>query len=148
MQLLFGLVLTMLSAISIAVAGEPWEKALAGPLVKIVSGQMIYEEYELCRSSADEAPEDSQSIQVKTRGVAPAGSFISRDYFVALVAVLAASQQQEMADNCKSLGSPIGKADVEISIQMTKDGFQVEYKNARTGQSNAVTSRWQDIFAD
>ena len=36
-----------------AAAAEPWQQELAGPLVKIAAGQMIFEEFELCAIPAD-----------------------------------------------------------------------------------------------
>ncbi len=131
-----------------AAAAEPWQQELAGPLVKIAAGQMIFEEFELCAIPAYAETGETRSIQVKTRGEAPAGAFISRDYFVALMAVLSADASEQVEVDCKPLASLIGKPDVENTVRMTKDGFQFESRDNRTGQSETVTTRWQDLFAE
>lgn len=46
--------------------------------------------------------------------------------------------------------SPIGKPHVASTLRLTKEGFQVEVevKSIRTGQNNALTSRWREVFSD
>lgn len=141
-----ALVLLLVSGTAMAV--EPWQKELARSLVKVEPGRMIFEEVELCTVPADAGTADSRSLQVRTRGEAPAGTFISRDYFVALMAVMVGSIDEDEELDCKPLASPIGNPDVEIAVRMTKDGVQVESKDNRTGQSDTVTNRWQDLVAE
>ncbi|MDP2325590.1 MAG: hypothetical protein Q8N51_16395 [Gammaproteobacteria bacterium] len=132
-----------------ASADDNWKKELAGPLVTISGGKMIFQEFELCTVTPTAPGSEPLTVQVKTRSEAPAGTFISRDNFIALTAMVSVLQTAALGDdNCKTLSAPIGDPDLTIDIHMTKEGFQVASEYVRTGQKNSVTTRWQNLFAE
>lgn len=132
-----------------ASAEDNWRKELAGPLVIIAGGKMIFQEFELCAVTSTAPGSEPLTVQVKTRSEAPAGTFISRDNFIAITAIVSASLTAEFGnDNCKTLNAPIGDPDLKIDIHMTKEGLQVASEDVRTDQKNSVTTRWQDLFAE
>lgn len=126
-----------------------WKKELARPLVKVVSNQMVYEEFALCTVPPDNNDAEPSAFQMKTRSEAPHGQFISRDYFVAITAMLQTEILGQFGDvDCTPLKSPIGTPDLEIKLVMTQEGMQVETTDTKTGQKNRETLRWDDIFAE
>lgn len=143
--LLLGLQFT---SASLADAGS-WKKELAGPLVTIQNGTMVFDELELCTVPAESPEEEPDSWQVRTRSEAAAGKFISRDYFVALSAMISAEVTTQMGDtSCTNLQQTIGRPDLEIRITMTAEGIQTEVANTRTGGIERNTVRWETLFEE
>ncbi len=110
---------------------------------------MLIETHELCQIPSSRSRQQNQStLQVKTRSEAPQGRLISRDNFVAITTAVAVTVLAQLGGaECKTLKAPIGNADLEISIQMTTEGFQVEYHDTRTGQKSRNTTRWEQLFS-
>jgi hypothetical protein len=149
MRKLTPLIFVATSLFALEAAAQDWKKELASPLVRLAGRKMLIEQHELCAiPSAQKEQLRPSSLQVKTRSEAPQGKFVSRDNFVAITTAVALNVLAQLGGaECKTLKAPIGSADLEISIQMTEEGFQVEYHDTRTGQKSRNTTRWEQLFA-
>jgi hypothetical protein len=148
MRKLTPLILVATSLFALEAAAQEWRKELAEPLVKLTSGKMLIETHELCQIPSSRSRQQKSTLQIKTRSEAPQGRLISRDNFVAITTTVALDVLAQLGGaECKTLKAPIGSADLEISIQMTAEGFQAEYHDTRTGQKSRNTTRWEQLFA-
>ena len=50
--------------------------------------------------------------------------------------------------NCDPLEEPIGQVDVELTMTMTAEGIQFEYKDTAKGTVNRSSSTWKDMYGD
>ena len=51
------------------------------------------------------------------------------------------------AYDSEDLDAPIGRPDLEISIFMTGEGFQVEIRNTITNEVSRITETWESTLA-
>jgi hypothetical protein len=153
-------VLLPLFVFSSVLAAQDHTAELLENAVEIRGDKMVVEEYTLDRI----APSGYQPVQLQVRryAEAPAEGVISRDYFVALSAVLHTMiMQQALAEvydlpastflktyDSKDLEAPIGSPDLEISLFVTADGLQIEVRDNNDGITNRHTSTWSEFFQD
>jgi len=137
------------AALGVALAPSPgsaaeasdWKQVLAKDLVKVQGATMVIEAYEVCTT-------DEASLQLHLRSQAPKDGGISRDNFVAFTVMARLAAESELGEvACKEVEAPIGEVDVRISIHMTREGFRREYRDRRTGETDASTVLWSDVFA-
>ena len=118
---------------------ETWRKELKKDVVEVSKDKMTITEYQVCRIG-------DSSIQVKTYSEASSG-FMSRDNFIAFTAVYSTLIAQNLGEmECKDIGAPIGSADVEILLYMTKDGIKIETQDHSTDTKQSQTLLWSAIF--
>jgi hypothetical protein len=162
-----GVLLTLTGS----VAGAESREDMSRDLVKVRRGQYVFEDYSLCKldarkllaaSAAYNAPQepklDNVTFQVQTTATATADSWISRDYFAAIVGSTLAYQRIGLflaipninvakalsAISCKTLQTPIGTPDTIVKIFMTGDGMQIETTTTATGYVNRQTVEWEE----
>lgn len=126
------------------------QKELTREFVTIQDGKMQMREYGLMLVRG-------KRVQLEWRSDAPANGAISRDFFVAFTTAFQNLMMFELASGGKKvevssigdlyeyeeLESLIGKADVTISITMTKLGYQVEVAGKKTKR---FTQTWKEVF--
>lgn len=134
-----------------------WQKELLEEAVEVREEKMVIEEFGLL--SLPSAPD--AGMQLRLYSEAPAAGVVSRDNFVAMTAMLQTIFFLEFAMSLavnpnveslwdlfdyKELDEPIGKADVEINIYMSKGGLQMEFRDTRTNQTDRSTMTWKEFF--
>lgn len=100
-------------------------------------------------------------FQVKSHMEAPTDGFISRDNFVTFSTEIAFQLRVDFASEfipgltpsealaalqCKQIGSPIGKVDLELDLYMTRDGVQVGIRETNSGESETQTRTWNQML--
>ncbi len=145
------LVPTLLSA-------QDWREKLQSDLVVHRDGKMIIEEYSMERVNLPGY--EPLELQVKFYAEVPHDDTISRDNFVAMSTYLGLSVLQMMLAEAynvsareflegydtEDLDAPIGRPDLEISVFMTGEGFQLEIRNTLTGDVSRVTNTWEETM--
>ena len=153
MRMLFavGLILSIPSILN----AQDWREELAADLVVHIDDKMVIEKYSIERINLPGyAPAE---FQVKFYMETPHDGAISRDNFVAFSAYYGITLLQTMlaegydvspaaflaAYESEDLDAPIGRPDLEISIFMTGEGFQMEIRNTLTNEVSRVTETWE-----
>lgn len=131
-----------------APAQEKWRKELSADVVQTKDGKMTIEKAEIFKT---EEEGESVRLQIKLNAECPESAGISRDNFVAFTVVAYMKFLEGMAGgepyNTETLESLIGKADLEINVYMTKEGFQIQSVNHKNGEKENSTTKWADVFA-
>jgi len=150
MRMVFAVGL-ILSMPSILIAQE-WCEELRADLVVLRDGKMVIEEYSIERINLPGyAPAE---YQVKFYMEAPQDGTISRDFFVGfstyhgitiLQTMLAEGYEVSAAAflaayESEDLDAPIGTPDLEVSIFMTGEEFQMEIRNPTTNETIRLLS--------
>ena len=140
-------------------------------LVKVRRGMYVFEDYSLCKldtrkllaastsyGAPQEPKQESFTFQIQTIAEATADSWISRDYFAAIVGSTLAYQRVGHflhipnidvrkalgALSCKTLETPIGTPDTVVRILITGDGMQIETTTTATGKIDRRTMEWEE----
>ena len=134
-----------------------WQKELLEEAVEVREEKMVIEEFGLL--SIPSAPD--AGMQLRLYSEAPAAGVVSRDNLVAITTVLQTTFLLELAMSLavnpdveslrdlydyKELDEPIGNADLEINIYMSKGGLQMEFRDTRTNQTDRSTMTWKELF--
>lgn len=146
--------LSLTSALLLAAAvflpasqAQDWRKELKADVVTVKDGKMTIERAEIFKT---EEEGESVSLQIKLTAECPESAGISRDNFVAFTMIAYMKYLETVAGgeaySTEALESLIGKPDLEISIDMTKDGFQIRGVNNKSGEKENATTKWADIF--
>lgn len=140
------------------VLAEDGRRALLRDVVQIEDGQLVYDDLAICQLNLP--GKQSPKFQVHSRATAPEKGLISRDRFVAWVtsfenevalawaesgAVLRPSAALR-ALRCEPLEKPIGQVDVEVTMTMTDEGIQLEYKDTAKGTVVRSSNTWKELF--
>ena len=147
----------MLSIPSILIA-QDWREELREDLVVHRDDKMVIESYSMERVNLPGY--EPVELQVKFYMETPHDDAISRDNFVAfstyfgvtvLLSMLAepfnvSATEFLAAYESEDLDAPIGRPDLEISIFMTGEGFQLEIRNTRTNEVSRVTETWESVL--
>ena len=151
MVFVVGLILSIPSILN----AQDWREKLAADLVVHIDDKMVIEKYSIERIRLPGyAPAE---YQVKFYMETPHDGAISRDFFVAFSAYYGITFLQTMlaadynvtaaaflaAYESEDLDAPIGTPDLEISIFMTGEGFQLEIRNTLTNQVSRSTETWE-----
>ena len=146
-----GLILSIPSILN----AQDWREELRADLVVLRDGKMVIEEYSIERINLPGyAPAE---YQVKFYMEAPQDGTISRDFFVGFSAYYGITILQTMLAEgyevlaatflagyeSEDLDAPIGTPDLEISVIMTGEGFQLEIRNTRTNETIRSTETWE-----
>ncbi len=148
---IFLLVPTLLSA-------QDWREELREDLVVHRDGKMIIEEYSMERVNLPGY--EPLELQVKFYAEVPHDNTISRDKFVGMSSYLLVTVLQTMLAetynvsaleflqgyDTEDLDAPIGRPDLEISVFMTGEGFQLEIRNTLSGEVRRVTETWEETM--
>lgn len=128
------------------VEAEDGRAVLLRDLVRVEQGQLVYDDLGICQVEAPGT--QGRKIQVRSRATAPEKGLISRDYFVALVTRLESDIVRPALGSlrCEPLEKPIGQVDVEVTMTMTAEGIQYEYKDTAKGTVNRSSNTWKDLF--
>ena len=148
MVLAVGLILSIPSILS----AQEWREELRADLVVLRDGKMVIEGYSIERINLPGyAPAE---YQVKFYMEAPQDGTISRDFFVGfstyhgitiLQTMLAEGYEVSAAAflaayESEDLDAPIGTPDLEVSIFMTGEEFQMEIRNPTTNETIRLLS--------
>ncbi len=151
MSFAVGLILSIPSILN----AQDWREKLAADLVVHIDDKMVIEKYSIERVNLPGyAPAE---FQVKYHMETPHDGAISRDNFVAFstymgITVLQAILAEEFnvsaaeflaAYDSEELDAPIGTPDLEISVVMTGEGYQMEIRNTLTSAVSRVTEMWE-----
>ena len=146
-----GLILSIPSILN----AQDWREELRADLVVLRDGKMVIEEYSIERINLPGyAPAE---YQVKFYMEAPNDGAISRDFFVGFSAYYGITILQTMlaadynvtaaqflaAYDSEDLDAPIGTPDLEISVIMTGEGYQLEIRNTLSNETIRSTERWE-----
>ncbi len=148
---IFLLVPTLLSA-------QDWREELREDLVVHRDGKWIIEEYSMERVNLPGY--EPLELQVKFYAEVPHDNTISRDKVVGMSSYLLITVLQAMLSetydvsaleflqgyDTEDLDAPIGRPDIEISVFMTGEGFQLEIRNTLTGEVRRVTETWEETM--
>ncbi len=148
---IFLLVPTLLSA-------QDWREELREDLVVHRDGKMIIEAYSMERVNLPGY--EPLELQVKFYAEVPHDNTISRDKFVGMSSYLLITVLQAMLAetydvsaleflqgyDTEDLDAPIGRPDIEISVFMTGEGFQLEIRNTLSGEVRRVTETWEETM--
>jgi hypothetical protein len=141
-----------------SVRAEDGRAVMLRDLVQIQDGRLVYDDLAICR--LDLSGKQGRKFQVHSRATAPEKGLVSRDFFVALVTRLETEIALGWAESgavmrpsaalralrCESLEKPIGKVDVEITLTMTDEGIQLEYKDTAKGTVDRSSNTWNDVL--
>jgi len=128
-----------------ASADVNWREDLKKDAVRIEGDRMMMEEYYLI-NYADELG-NARSAQVKMYSEAVNDGTISRDNFVGFGSTLSAMFLAAIGSDFEYIEAPIGRVDLEISIYMTGQGYQIEVKDNTTNTANRETQTWEKLYA-
>ncbi|MBS0657032.1 MAG: hypothetical protein JSR82_02145 [Verrucomicrobia bacterium] len=144
---LFTTLLLSAAVLLPAASAQDWRKDLKADVVTVKDGKMIIERAEILKT---EEEGESVSLQVKLVAECPESAGISRDNFLVFTMVAYMKMLEGVAGgeaySTESLEGLIGKADIEINVDMTKDGFQLRSVNNKSGDKDNATTKWADIF--
>jgi hypothetical protein len=146
--------------LSSEVRAEEGRAVLLREVVQIENGQLLYDDLAICQLNLP--GKQRPKFQVRTRATAPEKGLISRDRFVAFVTTFENEVALAWAEsgavmrpstalralNCDPLEEPIGQVDVELTMTMTAEGIQFEYKDTAKGTVNRSSSTWKDMYGD
>lgn len=151
-------VLALSLLIPTVLSAQDWREELQSDLVVHRDGKMIIEEYSMERVNLPGY--EPLELQVKFYAEVPHDDTISRDRFVAMSSYLLITVLQTMLAEAynvsaleflqgydsEDLDAPIGRPDLEISVFMTGEGFQLEIRNTLTGDVSRVTETWEETM--
>ncbi len=154
MAFVVGLVLSIPSILN----AQDWREELREDLVVHRDNKMVIESYSMERVNLPGY--EPVELQVKFYMETPHDDAISRDNFVAFSTLLRITVLQTMlaepfdvsaaeflaAYETEDLDAPIGRPDLEISIFMTGEGFQLEIRNTITNEVSRVTETWESVL--
>ena len=125
-------------------------------LVSVDDGKWVIEEFSMER--LDVPGYEPVEYQLRLYAEVPNTGVMTRDFFVRityetqaaiLLSMLAEAYQTTpsqflVAYESTPLQAAIGQPDVELSLFMTEEGIQFEWKDTTTGQTNRSTILWDD----
>ena len=157
MSRMLTVLLTLLAVPTGARAQGDWQQTVRQDLVSLRDGKWVIEEF----SVESIAIPGYQPVEYQLRLYAevPANTVVSRDFFVRttfevqaamLLSVIAEAYQTTPAQfleglESKPLQAAIGTPDVELSLFMTAEGLQIEWKDNTNGQVSRNTMRWAEV---
>ena len=151
-------ILALILSIPSILNAQDWREELREDLVVHRDDKMVIEEYSMERVNLPGY--EPVEFQVKYYMETPHDGAISRDNFVAFSTLLGITVLQTMlaeafdvsaaeflaAYDSEDLDAPIGRPDLEISIFMTGEGFQLEIRNTITNEVSRVTETWESML--
>ena len=151
-------ILALILSIPSILNAQDWREELREDLVVHRDDKMVIEEYSMERVNLPGY--EPVEFQVKYYMETPYDGAISRDNFVAFSTLLGITVLQTMlaeafdvsaaeflaAYDSEDLDAPIGRPDLEISIFMTGEGFQLEIRNTITNEVSRVTETWESML--
>lgn len=125
--------------------------------VAVAEGKMKIEDFYVCKVNVPGSKK--ATIQYRAYAEVPTNAGISRDYFVSFEAMSrvllitragAAMAKGTTVDplkalDCDGIDAPIGKVDLDISLYLTGDGFQLAVTDGATGKVTQEAKLWADI---
>ena len=151
MVFVVGLVLSIPSILN----AQDWREELSADLVVHVDDKMVIEGYSMERINLPGY--EPVQFQLKYHMETPHDGAISRDNFVAFSTYMGVTVLQIMlaegydvspaeflaAYESEDLDAAIGTPDLEISVVMTGEGYQLEIRNTLTNEVSRVTETWE-----
>ena len=127
-------------------------------LVSVEDGNWVIEEFSLERLAVPGY--EPVEYQLRLYAEVPATGVMTRDFFVRityetgatiLLSVLAEAYQTTPSQflagyESTPLQAAIGQPDVELSLFMTQEGLQFEWRDTTTGQATRETILWDDVI--
>jgi hypothetical protein len=152
-----ALALLSLALPSAALAGTDWKALIAKDRVQVGSGKMTLESFQLCKVKVPNA--QKSSYQVRTYAEAPDDGSVSRDFLVSFESAMSTVMTMSMgaaaakgttmdplkAFDCDPITAPIGKVDLDISLYVTGEGFQMAFTDGTTGKTAQESSTWDQL---
>ncbi len=126
-------------------------------------GKFNIEAYRLCRLYRPKQLGGgvSKPFQVEARAEAPAQGVISRDNFLVLFTEIALGLRVKFAADfikgltpiqaldalhCEQIDAPVGKVDLQVDVNMDKEGIKIEIIKPGTGKKQTQLNTWKDLF--
>ncbi|MCH6546550.1 MAG: hypothetical protein IH796_11225 [Deltaproteobacteria bacterium] len=126
-------------------------------------GKFKIEAYRLCRLYRPKhlGGGVSKPFQVEARAEAPAQGVISRDNFLVLFTEIALGLRVKFASDfikgltpiqaldalqCEHIDAPVGKVDLQVDVNMDKEGIKIEILKPGTGKKQTQLNTWKDLF--
>ncbi len=126
-------------------------------------GKFKIEAYRLCRLYRPKhlGGGVSKPFQVEARAEAPAQGVISRDNFLVLFTEIALGLRVKFAADfikgltpiqaldalqCEQIDAPVGKVDLQVDVNMDKEGIKIEILKPGTGKKQTQLNTWKDLF--
>ncbi len=132
------------------------DASLGEDLVEVRDGKLVFESYTVCGLSGHFGWPDEIKLRQYAYAEAPSNGVISRDNFVAAIAVYLTAVEFSLATevgvppmqafgafDCDDVDAFEGKADVEIRMTMDGGGMNVEVLDTTSGQVIRRTLPWQ-----
>ena len=103
----------------------------------------------------------SEPFQVRARAKAPAQGVVSRDNFVVLFTEIALGLRVKFATDfikgltpvqaldalqCEHIDAPVGNVDLQVDLNMDKEGVTIEILKPGTGEKQTQKNLWKDLF--
>ena len=126
-------------------------------------GKFKIEGYRLCRLYRPKhlGGGVSKPFQVIARAEAPAQGVVSRDNFLVLYTEIALGLRVKFATDfikgltpiqaldalqCEHIDAPVGKVDLQVDLNMDKEGVKMEILKPETGKKQTQMTPWKDVF--
>ena len=126
-------------------------------------GKFKIEGYRLCRLYRPKhlGGGVSKPFQVKASAEAPAQGVVSRDNFLVLFTEIALGLRVKFAADfikgltpiqaldalqCEQIDAPVGKVDLQVDVNMDKEGIKIEILKPDTGKQQTQLNTWKDLF--
>ncbi len=126
-------------------------------------GKFNIEAYRLCRLYRPKhlGGGVSKPFQVKASAEAPAQGVVSRDNFLVLFTEIALGLRVKFATDfikgltpiqaldalqCEQIDAPVGKVDLQVDVNMDKEGIKIEILKPGTGKQQTQLNTWKDLF--
>ncbi len=130
--------------------GPRWKAELGRDLVQKHQGKLKIEEFSLCTITPQWGGEGKR-LQFRSYAEAPA-DLVSREilvrWFADYEARVASKFEEQGRLTCKTIGAPIGKVDLELTLLMTPEGLQWEMTDHQNGRQERVTRAWSEVYPD
>lgn len=145
-----------LVVLAFAMAGASADADLADDLVEVRDGKFVYEEHSVCGLPGHYGWPEGIELRQSAYAEASADGAVSRDNFVAAIAVYLTAVEFRLATevgvppmqafgafDCETVDAHASRADVEIRMTVDGDGMQVEVLDTGSGHSNRSTLPWK-----
>ena len=127
-------------------------------------GKFTIEGYRLCRLYRPKylGGGVSKPFQVNARAEAPAQGVVSRDNFLVLFTEIALGLRVKFAADlikgltpiqaldalqCEQIDAPVGKVDLQVDVNMDKEGIKIKILKPATGKEvQTQLNTWKDLF--